>query len=117
MAKCKKCGKIFSYKPHKLFCSNSCHREFYKKIKLCKCIVCGKAFEGKQLRSKFCSKECKDAKRRHNYANNKKIEEAKKVTQKTIYDKQYNSNIEKCLNCKNDVCIGECEKINTLIKG
>ena len=112
---CLYCGRKIAYKPNRKFCNHSCWYRFYKRIK-CKCIVCGKAFEPNRTK-KYCSKECRDAKRRHNYANNKKIEEAKKVTQKTIYDKQYNSNIEKCLNCKNDVCIGECEKINTLIKG
>lgn len=119
--KCKYCGNHFKFKPKKMFCSPSCRLKFQKAKNIRHCIVCGKEFQNKQGGKKYCSKECKNAKwnekRRLDYAMAKKKQQAHMAIGENAYDKQYNPNIEICLNCKNEDCEGTCEKINTLIKG
>ena len=80
-----------------------------------KCIVCKQKFEKKNA-GKYCSKECLNAKLREKRQMKKMREEAKKANHH-LYDKQFNPNIEKCLNCKSETCEGECERINKLIPG
>lgn len=92
-------------------------RKFKKSKNIRHCIICGKEFQNKQGGKRFCSEECKKAKRRSDYAIAKKKEQAHMAIGENAYDKQYNPNIEICLNCKNEDCKGTCEKINTLIKG
>ncbi len=123
--KCKSCGKEFKFKPNKKFCSKSCCDDFHlRKIKKYhKCVICGKKLDFKHA-GKYCSKDCKAVKKRNDYIKNKQKlenkklrEEARKLKQAYTYLKEFNPNIEICLNCKNDVCEGECEKINTFIRG
>ena len=120
--KCKYCGTEFKFRANKLFCSSLCYKKFHKPKH--RCSVCGKTFQGMQGGKKYCSKECYDAKRRDDYAAKKQKlkkenlkEQSKKVKQSVIYLKDFNSNIEVCLNCTKDVCYGECEKINPYIRG
>ena len=114
---CKYCGREFAYKGKKLFCNSSCWKKFQRSKNIRHCIICGKPFERKQGGKRFCSEECKDAKRRLDYAIAKKKEAAHKAIGKNVYDKQFNSNIDICLRCKNEDCKGTCEKINEFIKG
>lgn len=82
-----------------------------------RCRICGKVIKSRQGAYKYCSRECRKAKRRTDYAIAKKKQQAHMAIGENAYDKQYNPNIEICLNCKNEDCEGTCEKINTLIKG
>lgn len=120
--KCKYCGREFKFAPNKKFCCKSCADSFrYRKSrkKSHKCIVCGKEFDFKNAQ-KYCSKECakeaKNAKWRNDYAKAKAQKELRKASYH-LYDKQFNPNIDRCLNCIKDDCDGECEYINTLIQG
>lgn len=120
--KCKYCGNEFKYKPNKQFCRKSCRQNFYKRTKL-KCLVCGNPIEIKHA-TKYCSTECarvgkltRQKNERDQRKTQEKYKEELKIASYNLYDKQYNSNIERCLNCKKDDCDGECEYINTLIQG
>ena len=124
--KCKYCGAEFKFKPRKLFCNATCkdnfnYRKGRKKVK--KCVACGKDLDFKYAQ-KYCSKECHNEKRRNDHAkkilklekeNLRKI--ARNLKQANYYLKDFNPNIEICLNCKNDTCEGECELINSYIRG
>lgn len=123
--KCKYCGAEFKFKPNQKFCSKSCCNEFHtkKNKKYHYCIICGKALNFKNA-GKYCSEECHKAKRRNDHAKeklklerNKLREEARKLKQAFTYLKEFNPNIETCLNCQKETCEGECENINTFIKG
>lgn len=123
---CKYCGAEFKFKPRKLFCNATCKDRFaYRKgrKKVNKCIVCGKDLDFKNAQ-KYCSKECHNEKRRNDHAEKKaklEIEKLKEVGRKTTqanaYLREFNPNIDICLNCDSEYCNCECEKINPYVKG
>ena len=123
--KCKFCGADFKFNPNQKFCSKECCDKFHAKRnkKYRYCIVCGKALNFKNA-IKYCSKECEAVKKQNDRIQkklkleNKRLrEEAKNMKQVFLYSKDFNSNIEICLNCTKDVCKGECELINSYIRG
>lgn len=58
--KCINCGKTFKmkFRSNEKYCSTECRKDFYKKKKARKCVICGAKLEGRQM--KYCSAKCKN---------------------------------------------------------
>lgn len=112
MKKCKNCGKEFKsgYRGRKYFCSGLCGSKYWQKQhkgkKHTKCIVCGKPLTNGGY--SYCSESCRKIQ-----AKKRKLE---KVIHTDVTDNFDVSTIDICLNCTEDDCIGECERIKKYLR-